>query len=74
MEISSYIAELIETERRDNGEFRDEIREDFKVFREWMLLHEERHASTKRLWQLAGAVLATSITITAGIVIPILLR
>jgi hypothetical protein len=71
MEITSYIKELVEEERRENSEFRDEFRKDFAEFREWMVVHEAQHQASKQLWRIAGTVFGVSLTI-AGIVVPIL--
>ena len=73
VEVSSYIVELIETERKENADFREEVRKDFAELRERMAVHEAQHAAGRHFRQIAAGVLGTAIAV-ASIVVPILLK
>ena len=67
MEIESYLVELLEKERSDNSEFRDEVRRDFQEFREWMVVHKTEHDASNKLRSYLYAGLGILLTLASTV-------
>lgn len=72
-----YLVRLIEDERKENGEFRDEVRDKLAELEQWAAVHDaseklrttQQQERAKHISWLVGTIVAI-----VGIVLPILLK